>query len=142
MYETVGFGDDPIFLLSKEEYEKYKDRIPQIKCWWWLRSPGDLSNYAADVHRDGSADHGGDIVYISGFAVRPALRISNLKSFNSGGKNKIVFNGVTWVKIDENLYISELPIDFRRFDSTSNIYETSEIRKFLLNWLEERVELN
>lgn len=58
------------------------------------------------------------------------------------GKDTIVFCGVTWVKIDTYLYISEVPIAFRRFDEESNNYETSEVRKFLLNWFEERQELN
>ena len=140
--ETVGFKNDPIFLLSWEEYDMYRDKIPPIRCWWWLKSPACKPNRSAGVTGDGILDDFGHNVSLNCMAVRPALRISNLKSFNSDGKNKIVFNGVTWVKIDENLYISELPIDFRIFDNKSNIYETSEVRKFLLFWLEERVELN
>lgn len=140
--ETVGFRGDPIFLLSKEEYEKYRDRIPKLGWFWWLKSSGYGSYNAMYVGSDGYVSDIGVSVGNDNVLVRPALRISNLKSFNSGGKNKIVFNGVTWVKIDENLYISELPIDFRRFDEESNNYETSEVRKFLLNWFEERQELN
>lgn len=77
----------------------------------------------------------GDDVVDDCYGIRPALKIG-------GVRNKIVFNGVTWVKIDKDLYISELPIDFRRFDEESNDYETSEVRKFLLHWLEERNMLN
>lgn len=137
--ETVGFKNDSIFLLSKEEYERYKDKIPKITCWWWTRSGGNGSCSVAFVDCDDSGYYkGGICASLDSGAVRPALKISDYYA-HSG---KIVFNGVTWVRIDKDLYISELPIDFRRFDSTSNNYETSEVRKFLLYWFEERRELN
>ena len=96
-----------------------------------------------------------DIGYHS-VAVRPALKISNIQLGKECKPIKptvfirdeqrstwlLVFNGVTWIQIDDDLYISELPIAFRRFDEESDDYETSEIRKFLLNWFEERLDLN
>ena len=49
-------------------------------CWWWLRSPGYNSYFAANVNSDGSVDLRGDLVDedIIKYAVRPALWI-NLK---------------------------------------------------------------
>ena len=61
--DTFGFEDDSIFLLSKEEYEQYKDQIPQINCWWWLRSPGYFSCNVAGVNSDGSISNYGDCVH-------------------------------------------------------------------------------
>ena len=45
-------------------------------CWWWLRSPGDDSNYAAYVYNDGSVDYDGSNVLSSSVAVRPAMWIN------------------------------------------------------------------
>lgn len=28
-----------LFLLSMDEYEKYRNKIPNVDGWWWLRSP-------------------------------------------------------------------------------------------------------
>lgn len=154
----VGFKEDPIFLLSKEEYKKYKDKIPKINCWWWLRSPGDESDYVAGISDSAFVYDYGSIVNCSDVAVRPALKISDsirtklrkfipvinankLQTYHRFG-DRIVFNGVTWMKLSDDIYISEMPIDFRRFDASSNNYETSEIRQFLLKWFEERLVLN
>ena len=49
-------------------------------------------------------------------------------------KERFVFNGVTWVKLDDYIYISELPIAFGIFDSEMNVYKISEIREFLWDW--------
>ena len=44
-------------------------------CWWWLRSPGYSSSYAAHVHADGSVRYYGYGVYYVDGCVRPALWI-------------------------------------------------------------------
>ena len=141
--QNFGFEDDSMFLLSNEEYEQYKDQIPQINCWWWLRSPGDNSNLAASVYNDGYVYSYGNYVLSTCDAVRPALK---LKSIDSRFYNKtrdgrgIIYCGVTWECIDEEkeYYIAEMPIAFRRFDNKSNDYVLSEIRKFLYNWEQTR----
>lgn len=138
--------NDPIFLLSAGEYKKHKDRIPHINCWWWLRTSSVLCSHATCVDYGGYVCYTGNSVIDFSGAVRPALRISNLE-FNVRREiryyeNYIVFNGVTWTKIDDDLYIAEVPIAFRRFDEKSNDYESSEVRKFLLDWFEDRQRLN
>ena len=45
-------------------------------CWWWLRSPGDYSDFAAYVNSDGSVNNLGSSVKLSNYAVRPALWIN------------------------------------------------------------------
>lgn len=90
---------DKIFLLSISEatsyFESDEDRICKPteyamsngastgtngEVWWWLRSPGHDSNYAAFVFRDGSILEYGTHVHSRFGAVRPAfwLDISNL----------------------------------------------------------------
>lgn len=135
--EEVGFEKDEIFLLSIEEYEKYKDKIPKIDCWWWLRSPGYISLLAAGVDRNGSVyDHGINVTH-SISAVRPALKLKG--EYDVGAR--IVLYDFPWVVIDKNLAIAEVPIWFTGFDfDASNCYCSSYIRAYLKNWLENRSE--
>lgn len=87
---------DKVFLLSITEVNKYfsSDSARQCSatayakaqgaytntgngyCWWWLRSPGSRSNYAATVNDNGSVDFNGNYVLYSYDAVRPALWIN------------------------------------------------------------------
>lgn len=93
---------DKVFLLSINEVEKYfnsdearkcaptayakaqgaytsdiyKTASGAATCWWWLRSPGYLRNYAATVYYDGSVYFSGDLVNYDNDAVRPALWIN------------------------------------------------------------------
>ena len=86
---------DQVFLLSINEVNKYfasnSARACQAtkyaydqgaykadngNCWWWLRSPGCISSYAAYVYYDGSVSAGGSYVSRSSYAVRPALWIN------------------------------------------------------------------
>ncbi len=41
--------------------------------WWWLRSPGNNQNNAANVNTDGSVNRNGDNVNNDNNAVRPAF---------------------------------------------------------------------
>ncbi len=41
--------------------------------WWWLRSPGNNQNNAANVNNDGSINYNGNNVNNSNDCVRPAL---------------------------------------------------------------------
>lgn len=132
--------NDKLFLLSTEEYEKYKGVISHIKMWWWLRSPGDYSNYAASVRSGGSINYFGNFVYRDNDAVRPALRIENLRSSPLKVGDRIVVYKFPFIVIDatEGLAIAEVPIAFRRYDKASNDYSNSEIRQFLVEWAVER----
>lgn len=42
-------------------------------CWWWLRSPGNNSNNAANVNNNGNVNANGNNVNNNNNAVRPAL---------------------------------------------------------------------
>ena len=138
--KELDMKNDPIFLLSSKEYNRYKDKIPHINCWWWLCSSGSTAGSAAVINYEGVVINGGFGVFNDYGAIRPALRISNLKPFEAikVDENHIFCCGITWIKIDEDLYIAEVPISFRRFDKENEDYTTSEIRQLLLNWYEAR----
>ena len=93
---SPGFSTtDQVFLLSITEANKYfgSDSARQCQgtaycyaqgaykvsngnCWWWMRSPGCFSYFAANVAHDGSVYSRGNTVNYGGNAVRPALWIS------------------------------------------------------------------
>lgn len=93
-YGTEGGSDtrDRLFALSIDEAHKYfsiseSDRTAYTtdyahakgyddrdrSGWWWLRSPGILSDNAAYVNCGGSVDQDGNFVYNYFGAVRPAM---------------------------------------------------------------------
>lgn len=133
-----------ITLLSIEEYRKYKPVISLIKKddWWWLRSPGDLPNYAASIARNGDIEEIGSHV-INDDAIRPALSL-NLEVSDSlfwykpekviG--TKIKYGKYTWTVLDAEfggLYLlCDNYIGNHRFDSEFNDWNTSELK----GWLE------
>lgn len=135
----VGFKADEVFIPSVEEYEKYRDTMPHIGMWWWLRSPGNDSPYTAIVYYDGSVYYDGFNVGHSNGAVRPMIHLpSGTIEINAPVGAKINLYNFPWVVIDKHLAIAEVPIAFKRFDETSNDYEESHIRQFLLDWIKGR----
>lgn len=135
--EDIGFEEDEIFLLSKEEYEKYKDKIPVINYRWWLRSPGSTFISAVYVNCYGKSCSGyiGD-KYV---AVRPALKLK--REYDIGVR--VVLNDFPWIVIDKNLAIAEVPIGQTAFDtddSNDHCYRNSYIRAYLKKWFEDRDE--
>lgn len=139
----IGYENDPIFLLSIEEYEKLKDAIPTLPIWWWLRSPILNDDKYARIVNERGASYDCGFVCIEG-AVRPVIDLNKVGSLNFfyfidfDGVHKISSLGTTWVKLVDDYYIAENPIAFKKFDSTTNDYESSEIRLFLLNWFQAR----
>ena len=136
--EEIGFKDDPIFLLSCEEYERYEDVIPKINTWWWLRSPGEDSDNATLVDNDGNIYYDGYYFYLDNYGVRPGIKLSYLpvdKNKRAVGR-RYIYNNFPFIIIDEEkgLAIAEVPITFDKFNDKSNDYENSYIRKFLLDW--------
>ncbi len=103
-YDTEGGNNtqDKVFLLSIDEANTYfsSDEARELQgtayakannlwtytdsgypeyydnCWWWLRSPGNLSGHAAGVYYGGSVVDGGNTVGSSNCGIRPALWIN------------------------------------------------------------------
>lgn len=128
---------DELFLLSIEEYEKYKGVIPIVGSWWWLRSPGDDSDYAAIVFNDGSVNSYGNYVFNT-YGIRPALRVSESEISNLQIGDRKIYYDFPFIKIDEDLLIAEVPIAFDKFDDYSNDYEKSYVKRFLEEWKDDR----
>ncbi len=126
---------DNVFLLSIAEVEKYfandearmcaateyaskqgadisdSHRVDGKEgCWWWLRSPGDRSAYAADVYVGGSIIDRGDSVSSDTNAVRPCVRV-RLKNEEEQAKER-VYQAAEWLR--EN----------GKYDEARVIYET------------------
>lgn len=131
--------NDDIFLLSLDEYSKYKDKIPLIDESWWLRTPGKTSagekaDLVACVNKYGSIAMSHSVIRSA--AVRPVIKLQSTEE-------TIIKYGTTWVKIDEGLYIAKKPIVHRVFDKrftedVTNQYNKSGIKRFLTYWLQER----
>lgn len=131
---------DEITLLSVEEYETYQNAIPKIDSWWWLRSPGAcIVANAADVAFDGSIH---TISVTSDDGVRPALRIKNPESFDIGIGDKFRLAGYIWTMIEDGLALCDDVVGNCAFRKNwkaqdANIYEKSDIKKWLENWADE-----
>ena len=134
-----------ITLLSVEEFEAAQENIPVIPEYWWLRSPGSSNYSAACVCSDGAVYGSGLYVCSDGSVsgrVRPALRISNLASYNLHAKDTIRLARKTWTVISEDLVLCDESVgncafrdDYQAPDA--NVYEKSDVKKWLENWAAE-----
>ena len=131
------FKEDEIFLLSKEEYEKYQALIPVMGNYWWLRSPA-YTSFAAECATPfgGVYDFGRDVFFSS--SVRPGLRITDRESLNLKPKDQFIKYKNTWIYLGDNLAISKDEIAKHKFDDIDNDDGSSEIRIFLLEWRRKR----
>ena len=117
-------GKYEITLLTKEEYKRYKNRIPLVHCWWRLRSSSNGQTLVAVVSYGGGVNDGD-------YAVRPALKLEDI---NLTVGERFIALGNRWVVIDDHVAISEDVITHRRFDCESNDWETSELKVWLEYW--------
>ena len=131
-----------ITLLSIEEYEAYKEHIKSVNYWWWLRSPGYDSFLAAIVNSDSSVYNFGYSVDYDRDAVRPALIFSR-DSSNLNIGDILIIAGYEWTVISDNLIhcndsIGKCP--FRKYWKApdANIYEASDVKKFVEKWATEK----
>lgn len=135
-------------LLSIEEASELPIWILANGDWWWLRSTGAYSYYAASVSGNGHVHTDGYYVY-SNYGVRPALRIKNLDfrviyDVSSTPRLEIgdlveVF-GLKTQYIGGNKVLLCEPIFNNQFDERSNVYETSKIKQKIDEWFGKRKE--
>ena len=152
-FEEVKDCIEGITLLSAEEAEnllteeqrKCKYKYDNEECWWWLRSPGMYQDYAAGVDYDGSVCYRVSNGY---GCVRPALKLSTLKSSNLksieelGVGERFEFGESTFTVISNKYALCDEAIEemaFRedRKAKDANVYEKSDVKKFLDNWFRE-----
>lgn len=114
-------------------------------CWWWLRSPGYNSEFAAVVDASGAVDVDGDFVDNDHNAVRPVIRVTDLNDMEETDDGYIRYLGTKWVNITDYtgvvcLLKKKCLKNPHRFDAESNDYEKSEIKKYLEDWYQRRLE--
>ena len=143
-----------ITLLSTEEAEDLLTKEQRIckyngeNCWWWLRSPGRCQSSVATVIHVGSVYYYGDIVGSGGGCVRPALILSSLKPSNLKSIEKLgvgehfEFGGYTFTVISNKYALCDEAIAKMAFREDwevkdANVYEKSDVKKFLDNWFKE-----
>ena len=149
-----------ITLLSYEEAKKLPEEILQCKtpegyvgfnasngnCYWWLRSPGYYCYDAANVSFGGwGYDDSNDVC--SNLAVRPALQnftSDEIAEMPKTKKGYVKYLGTKWIDISEYLgypcLLKETCLkEAHRFDAEINDYEKSEIKKFIEDWFEKRL---
>lgn len=128
-----------ITLLTKEEYETYNGmhRIPSVRNWWWLRSPGNDYLFAACVNYDGDVYAIGHYVISTDGAVRPALK-SEILNLSVG--TMFAALGNTWIMIDDHFAISVDVVSHEKYDVRINTWETSYLKLWLEKWATDREE--
>lgn len=126
-----------ITLLTKEEYDSYKDNIPLLEKRWWLRTHGE-DKYIRDtfmtVEENGLINHDGvspNVIYIY---VRPVLHI--LEDLIVGSTFR--FKGVRWVVISKNTAICEKHVGCQDFGPLVDDYDKSRVKNFLWNRLKSK----
>lgn len=69
-----GTSDDKIFLLTCDQYRKYRKLIPNLDDWWWLVTPYSTASngYAHGVRRVYSNGSLNSFNACNGYGVRPA----------------------------------------------------------------------
>lgn len=133
--------NDKIFLLSVDEARELPVRILDCGQWWWLRSLGNLQSRAAYVDHDGDIDNQGDDVDNKYGGVRPVLEVENIDDIDLSD-----YLGIEWIDIskymDKPMLLAKEPIFCNRFDKKNNNYESSEIRRRLLDWYNNKTQID
>lgn len=133
---------DIIKLLSVEEYYRYKSKIPPIATTaWWLRTPASRKHRVAVVDLLGNVEErrGAKVDNMIG-AVRPAINYKRLGGVIDCDDGRTIWAlGTTWIILDGEWAIAEVPIGFEMFDYDSTCYAESHIRAWLNIWLVRRL---
>ena len=129
-----------ITLLSVDEFKANRYLISNIASWWWLRTPGINIDYPGVEQIINGWIFAGYVSHIEG--IRPVLRIRNPKSFNLEIGDKFKLTDYIWTMLRDDLALCDDVIgkcafrkDWKAIDA--NIYEKSDIKKWLENWAEE-----
>ena len=126
-----------LFLLSIEEYKKYKVLIPKRWYWWWLRSAGVSQYRMSGVDCDGSVDFVGNNIFID-YGVHPAFKSAKIAQ-NIAIGDVIDIKENVWIYLGDDLFISKYAVAFSKFDDESNEYNNSYIKNVTLKKLEDKL---
>ncbi len=142
--------NDKIFLLSIEEAKKLPKCILRTRCeyWYWLRTCGYGALDVEVVYRNGNIDSEGREIVINFGSVRPAIRFdfqNEIERLPRTERGYVIYLGKKWIDISDCIgfpcLLKKNPFGTKsQFDFTSNDYETSKIRKWLLDWHKKKVK--
>ena len=136
-----------VTLLSIEEYWACRDRIsdinsvPYVENCWWLRSPSLDRGHAAAILRGSLIISGNNEVGGEAY-IRPALKIRLPEPSDLQIMDKFNLAEFKWTIISEDIALCDDYIGYTLFRrdymaKDSNIYEVSDIKKWLDNWVKE-----
>ena len=121
-------------LLSIEEAEELPESIRKYGGWWWLRSPGYISEGAASVRVGGDVSDSGYHVFLGGF-VRPALYIKEFDDLYPDVGDVVFLANRYWAYIGNNKALLVSPplgkMPFNKDVEKGNNYGTSDIKRIL-----------
>lgn len=133
-------------LLTIDEAIKLPMRLRKYNGWWWLKSRGRGFDLVACVNRDSfiNDNYGADVGNPYG-KVRPALVISNLEFSNLKIGDTFKFGDKDFEIISNNLALCLDDIGTCAFredweSPDANIYEKSDIKKYVDEWFEKSIE--
>ena len=126
-----------VTLPSIDEAKQLPLELRFYKDWWWLRSAGSYSNFAAVVRNDGSLSAAGNTVDASN-AVRPVLQIDIKSSIFKVG-DTFIFGGKYFDIITDEFAFCQTDIGTCAFREDweaedANTYEKSDAKKFVDEW--------
>lgn len=129
-----------ITLLSSEAYERYKEFIPPLRKWWWLRTPGLSSYFVSSVNSDGDLSY--NLVNSETGNIRPVLFVEDRWSNPVRTGLKIEVADHTWTAFNRCALICDdsigmSPFRKKRSAEDANVYEVSDVAKWLNKWVEE-----
>ena len=135
---TISLNVTGITLLSVEEYYTNKAVIPVVDGSWWLRLTGGYVDFSAYAYERTQVEEDGRQAGENELGVRPVLVVSG-DSLAAG--DKIIFRDMTWTKVCTGVILCDEIIDYMMFreDLTAmdaNIYEASDVKDYLEEWLE------
>lgn len=126
-----------IAILSKNEYEKYKDLIVSTNETWWLKDSDNLHQPIAVCCYDNS------ITKVLGIDceryIRPVLYIKKM-DVSIGSKMEIFSENWTVLDImdDKMIVLCDRCVGLSRYSKISSDYETSLVKIYLNRWLSKR----
>ena len=131
-----------VTLLSKDEYNAYKDNIPvNSNGSWWLRAPGLLTNYASVWRKDALAINFFETDDSNGY-VRPLL-VCEINETELQVGDKISLAGYTWTMISDSMilcddFVGQTVFRANSNASDANVYAKSDVKVWLENWATQR----
>lgn len=133
-----------ISILSCEEYEKYYDVIPKLSQLWWTKTPGFINGCVRQAkNRDDVWRNGPYCNAICGVRPVGTLKITlSDKEFWVKNKispgSKVKYGLASWTVLDvydDEIYaLCDRVIARRRFDTSTNKWEESELKQWLENY--------